>query len=157
MADLTTTLRNVGSAVAVIAGLAMVLSLGIGQVFQVIWNPDAVDDLGAAKITADTLAAYGGQIDIVDRVLTAMVGITLLGPAAFGVIRQSNKNWPVLNTVLKYSIPVSALLGLTAFSDVVGDIIMGDFDYSLVSDATAAYYLFITGMVAAAVGSLFRR
>ena len=57
MADLTTTLKNVGSAVAVIAGLAMVLSLGVGQVFQVIWNPDAVDDLGAAKITADTLAA----------------------------------------------------------------------------------------------------
>lgn len=140
---------QIGTAVAVIAGLWMALQLGIGEALTVVTDPTAV--------APETIASYGGQIDFVDRLATAGVFVTLLSGAGLGVLRASSDQYPFVNTVIRYTPVIIGLIGVTSFSGTVADIIQGDYVYSAFDDAQNAYHLFLTGSVVAALGSLLKK
>ena len=139
------TIVNVALTLAIVGAGWMALSLGAGQVYEVI-----TDD--TTNQTAETLAAFGGSISFEDRLMTFAAVLTLA--VGLGLIGISSNNPQVLNRVLRYYPWLVAVIGLVSFSEIVTDFIGGDYEFSVYDDAQNAYHLFIIGSVIAGIGNL---
>lgn len=133
MATITKQLAQVALTVAVVSGIIMALSLGVGEAVSVVIDPDSV--------STETNASFGGTVDFEDRIATAGVFAVVL--TALGAIGVSSSNPKFLNDLIRYAPLVVGLIGITSFSTEVSDILSGDFDYALVDDARASYLVFI--------------
>lgn len=145
--------KNVAMALAIVGGLWMALSLGIGEATQVIIDP--ID--AANPLDANTTAAYGGSVDFIDRIATAGVFVVLLGSAGFGFLTKSKGNPPFVNTLITYTPVIIGLIAFTAFSTEAFAAISGDRDWAAYSDATNGYILFLTSMMVAGFTSLLKK
>jgi uncharacterized membrane protein len=145
--------KNIAVALAIVGGLWMALSLGIGEAVQVVIDPA---DPGN-PLDANTTAAYGGSVDFIDRIATAGVFVTLLGSAGFGILTTSKNNPPFINTLVKYTPVIIGLVAFTAFSTEAFELISGDRVWANYSDATNGYILFLTSMMVAGIVSLLRK
>jgi len=145
--------KNIAVALAIVGGLWMALSLGIGEAVQVVIDPN---DPGN-PLDANTTAAYGGSVDFIDRIATAGVFITLLGSAGFGILTTSSNNPPFINTLVRYTPVIIGLVAFTAFSTEAFELISGDRVWANYSDATNGYILFLTSMMVAGLVSLLRK
>jgi uncharacterized membrane protein len=145
--------KNIAVALAIVGGLWMALSLGIGEAVQVVIDP--ADPLN--PLDANTTAAYGGSVDFIDRIATAGVFVTLLGSAGFGILTTSKNNPPFINTLVKYTPVIIGLVAFTAFSTEAFELISGDRVWANYSDATNGYILFLTSMMVAGIVSLLRK
>tara|TARA_R100001463_G_scaffold10005_2_gene29662 strand:+ start:2975 stop:3433 length:459 start_codon:yes stop_codon:yes gene_type:complete len=139
------TIVNVALTLAIVGAGWMVLSVGVGQTYEVVTGD-------TTNQTAETLAAYGGAISFEDRLMTFAAVLTL--GVGVGVIGISSSNPKVFNQVLRYYPWLVAIVGLVSFSDIVTDFISGDYDFALYDDAQNAYHLFIIGSVVAGIGNL---
>jgi len=142
-------LYQVSITVAVVAAAVMAFSIGLGEAFNVVVSPDDVVDV-------DTLAVYGGDIDLVDRIATLGAFVWILGPAGLAAVRARDLPGGVRG-VITYAPIVLGLIGLTTFSTEVGDIISGDYVWANYSDATAAFHLMLAASTGAAILGFFRR
>jgi uncharacterized membrane protein len=145
--------KNIAVALAIVGGLWMALSLGIGEAVQVVIDPA---DPGN-PLDANTTAAYGGSVDFIDRIATAGVFVTLLGSAGFGILTTSSNNPPFINTLVRYTPVIIGLVAFTAFSTEAFELISGDRVWANYSDATNGYILFLTSMMVAGIVSLLRK
>jgi uncharacterized membrane protein len=145
--------KNIAVALAIVGGLWMALSLGIGEAVQVVIDP--ADPLN--PLDANTTAAYGGSVDFIDRIATAGVFVTLLGSAGFGILTTSSNNPPFINTLVRYTPVIIGLVAFTAFSTEAFELISGDRVWANYSDATNGYILFLTSMMVAGIVSLLRK
>lgn len=145
--------KNIAVALAIVGGLWMALSLGIGEAVQVVIDPADT----ANPLDANTTAAYGGQVDFIDRIATAGVFVVLLGSAGFGLLTTSGGNPPFVNTLIRYTPVIVGLIAFTAFSTEAFELISGDRDWASYSDATNGYILFLTSMMVAGLTSLLRK
>ena len=145
--------KNIAVALAIVGGLWMALSLGIGEAVQVVIDPN---DPGN-PLDANTTAAYGGSVDFIDRIATAGVFVTLLGSAGFGILTTSSNNPPFINTLVRYTPVIIGLVAFTAFSTEAFELISGDRVWANYSDATNGYILFLTSMMVAGIVSLLRK
>lgn len=133
MSTITKQLAQVALTVAVVSGIIMALSLGVGEAVSVVIDPD--------NVSAETNASFGGSVSFEDRIATA--GVFAVTLTALGAIGVSSSNPRFLNDLIRYAPLVVGLIGITSFSTEVSDILSGDFDYSLVDDARASYLVFI--------------
>lgn len=145
--------KNVAMALAIVGGLWMALSLGIGEAVSVVVDPNDPAD----PLNQTTLDAYGGQIDFIDRIATAGVFVVLLGSAGFGLLTTSSGNPPFVNTLIRYTPVIVGLIAFTAFSTEAFELISGDRDWGSYSDATNGYILFLSSMMVAGIVSLLRK
>lgn len=145
--------KNVAMALAIVGGLWMALSLGIGEAVSVVVDPNDTAD----PLNQTTLDAYGGQIDFIDRIATAGVFVVLLGSAGFGLLTTSTGNPPFVNTLIRYTPVIVGLIAFTAFSTEAFELISGDRDWGSYSDATNGYILFLSSMMVAGIVSLLRK
>jgi hypothetical protein len=144
MATITKQLAQVALTVAVVSGIIMALSLGVGEAAQVVINPD--------NVSAETNASFGGTVSFEDRVATA--GVFAVSLTALGAISVSSSNPRFINDLIRYAPLVVGLIGITSFSTEVSDILSGDFDYATVDDARASYLVFIAMSTVTGVLSL---
>lgn len=149
----TNQIRNVALALAVLGGIWMALSLGLGQAAQVVLDPASTSN----PLDADTVAAYGGSVDFIDRIATGGVFVVLLGSAGLGILTPSKGNYPFVNTLIRYTPAIVGLVAFTAFSTEAFELISGDRDWGSYSDATNGYILFLTSMMVAGITSLLRK
>ena len=133
MATITKQLAQVALTVAVVSGIIMALSLGVGEAVSVVIDPD--------NVSAETNASFGGSVSFEDRIATA--GVFAVTLTALGAISVSSSNPRFINDLIRYAPLVVGLIGITSFSTEVSDILSGDFDYALVDDARASYLVFI--------------
>lgn len=153
MATWQNQVKNIAMALAIVGGLWMALSLGIGEAVSVVIDPnDPLDPLDS-----NTTAAYGGQVDFIDRIATAGVFVVLLGSAGFGLLTTSTGNPPFVNTLIRYTPVIVGLIAFTAFSTEAFELISGDRDWGSYSDATNGYILFLSSMMVAGIVSLLRK
>lgn len=145
--------KNIAVALAIVGGLWMALSLGIGEAVQVVIDPADPSN----PLDANTTAAYGGSVDFIDRIATAGVFVTLLGSAGFGILTTSSNNPPFINTLVRYTPVIIGLVAFTAFSTEAFELISGDRVWANYSDATNGYILFLTSMMVAGIVSLLRK
>ena len=139
-------------ALAVIGGLWMALSIGVGEALQVVVDP--ADPLN--PLDPNTTAAYGGNVDFIERVATAGVFVTILGAGGLGLLTVSSNNPPFINTVVRYAPVIIGLIAFTAFSDQVFELIQGDRDWAAANDGANAYILFLTASFVGGLVSLLR-
>lgn len=139
------TLRNVSTAVAVVAGIVMALTVGLGDVLNIIFQPD--------EVSASTAAELGG-IDFVDRLAVGGVVITLLGTAGLGVLTTSKANPPFLNEIVRNAPLILGFIALSAFSTEVFDVIQGNRTWSNYGDIANSYILFLAATFVAGVSSI---
>jgi len=141
--------KQIAMALSVIGGLWMALTVGLGDVFNIITDPASVD--------AATSASLGG-IDFIDRVAVAGVVVTLAGSAGLGLISVSGNNPPALNTILKFSPLIIGFVAFSAFGTEAWDLVTGNRTWSNFDDIQNSYMLFLaSSMVAGIVGLLDRR
>lgn len=145
--------QQIATAVAIIAGLWMVLSIGVGEVIQVVVDP--ADP--ANPLDANTTAAYGGQVDFVDRMATAGIAVVLLGSAGLGVLSTSSNNPPFLNTTIRYAPVILGLIAFSAFSTEVFELISGDRVWANYGDGANSYILFLAASLVSGFVSLLKR
>lgn len=142
------TLKNAATQLGIILGLmgsiVFAIELGVGEVWAIIAGND---------VTADTAAHFTGGIDFIDRVTVTLMGATIA--VGLGLVSVSRSNPQAVNTILRYAPWLGMAIGLTAFGSETMDIVSGDFDFSTVSDATAAMYVAVTGWVMSGIASFF--
>lgn len=148
MASWQSQIKNVATAIAVLSGIVMVLSVGVGEVLNVVIDPTGV--------TAETNATFGGSVDTIDRLAVVGVATTVLGTAGLGILTQGRNNPPFINTLLRYMPVIVGLIGFTAFSTEVSEILQGDRVWANFDDATNSYMLFLASSFVAGLVSLFR-
>lgn len=141
--------KQIAMALSVIGGLWMALTVGLGDVFNIITDPASVD--------AATAASLGG-IDFIDRVAVAGVVVTLAGSAGLGLISVSGNNPPALNTILRYAPLIIGFVAFSAFGSEAWDLVTGNRTWANYDDIQNSYMLFLaSSMVAGIVGLLDRR
>lgn len=151
MATWQTQVKNIAMAIAVLSGIVMALTIGIGEAAQVVINPNSVDN----PLDANTSAVFGPSgPDFVDRVAVLGVFVTILGGAGLAVITPGSSNPPFINSLLRNMPIVVGLIAFTAFSTEVFDIIQGNRDWSLYTDAVNSYMLFLASSFVAGLLSL---
>ena len=135
-------------ALAVVGGIWMALTVGLGDVFNIITNPDEVD--------AATSASLGG-IDFIDRVAVAGVVVTLLGGSGLALIGVSSNNPPFLNTIIRYAPVIIGFVAFSAFGTEVFDTITGNREWSAYDDVQNSYMLFLAGSLVSGLTTLLKR
>ena len=152
MATWQTQAKHVAMTIAVLSGIVMALTLGIGEAASVVLDPNDPTD----PLDANTTAVFGGTPDLVDRIAVLGVFDLVLGSAGLGIIGPTG-NPPFINNLVRWMPVVVGLIAFTAFSTEVFDIIQGDRDWSTYSDGQNSYMLFLASSFVAGLLSLFRR
>ncbi len=151
MATWQNQVKNIAMTVAVLSGIVMALTIGIGEAAQVVINPNSLEN----PLDANTSAVFGPSgPDFVDRVAVLGVFVTILGGAGLGLITPSSSNPVFINNLLRQMQVVVGLVAFTAFSTEVFDIIQGNRDWSLYTDAVNSYMLFLASSFVAGLLSL---
>jgi len=148
MATWQAELKQISMALAVVGGIWMALTVGLGDVFNIITNPDEVD--------ATTAASLGG-IDFIDRVAVAGVVVTLLGGSGLALIGVSSNNPPFLNTIIRYAPVIIGFVAFSAFGTEVFDTITGNREWSAYDDVQNSYMLFLAGSLVSGLTTLLKR
>lgn len=141
-------LKQIATALAVVGGIWMALTVGLGDVFNIITNPDEVDPTTAASL---------GGIDFIDRVAVAGVVVTLLGSSGLALLSVSSSNPPFLNTIIRYAPVIIGFIAFSAFGTEVFDTITGNREWSTFDDVQNSYMLFLASSLVAGLTSLLRR
>lgn len=152
MATWQTQVKNIAMTVAVLSGIVMALTIGIGEAAQVVINPNDT----ANPLDTNTTAVFGGTPDLIDRIAVLGVFVTILGTAGLGIIRPSDGP-PFVSNLIRWMPVVVGLIAFTAFSTEVFDIIQGNRDWSLYTDGQNSYFLFLASSFVVGLLSLFRR
>lgn len=148
MATWQAQLKQISMALAVVGGIWMALTVGLGDVFNIITNPNEVD--------AATAASLGG-IDFIDRVAVAGVVVTLLGGSGLALIGVSSNNPPFLNTIIRYAPVIIGFVAFSAFGTEVFDTITGNREWSAYDDVQNSYMLFLAGSLVSGLTTLLKR
>lgn len=142
MATLTSQLKTVAMGLALVASVALILGMGIGESFTVVVNPDNAD-------TA-TNATFGGDIDIVDRITVAGAWITAL----VGVGALTTTGNRSLDAIVRTTPIWVGLIGLTQFATDVQNTLNGDMDFSALDDNYSAFIVYVSMSVVAGILSV---
>lgn len=149
MSSLWMQIRNIALTVTVLSALFFVLSIGIGETYDVIVNP--TDDAGASNLEAETLAAYGGSVDFIERVGTLGMVVIALGPAGLAAFKSRGNGSKIIDQVVQYALPIVAVIAAVNMTDSVMDILQGDRVWDSFSDESNAWNL---GNAAAVVAGI---
>ena len=142
-------IRNIALTVTVLSALFFVLSIGIGETYDVIVNP--TDDTGASNLEAETLDAYGGTVDFIERVGTLGMVVIALGPAGLAAFKRNGNGSKIIDQVVQYALPIVAVIAAVNMTDSVMDILQGDRVWDSFSDESNAWNL---GNAAAVVAGI---
>ena len=129
---------TLGLLLAFVGSAWLIVDVGVGETLDVITND-------SGNLTAATVTTFGGDVGFADRIV--MIGAwltTLIGIGALGV---SGSNPRVVNQIFKFYTLILGLIGFIEFSDVVGEMIGGSYDFDAVSDGQNALAIFVTGSV----------
>ena len=149
MSSLWMQIRNIALTVTVLSALFFVLSIGIGETYDVIVNP--TDDTGASNLEAETLDAYGGTVDFIERVGTLGMVVIALGPAGLAAFKRNGNGSKIIDQVVQYALPIVAVIAAVNMTDSVMDILQGDRVWDSFSDESNAWNL---GNAAAVVAGI---
>jgi len=142
MVTLQNQLKTVAMGLALVASVALIFGVGIGESFAVVVNP--------SEVSADTNTTFGGSVEIVDRI--AVVGAWITALTGLGALTTTgNRN---LDTIVRTTPIWIAVVAITQFATDVQNVLQGDFDFSTADDNYGAFLIYLTMSTIAGVLSL---
>ena len=137
---------TLGLILAFVGSAVLILDTGVGQTYDVITN-DTKD------ITQETMNTFGGSVGFADRIVMVGAWITVLtGIGAIGVGSQHPR---AFNAILRSYPLVLGLVGFIEFSDIINDMVSGNYDFDTRSDGQNALNVFVTGSFIAGLAAVF--
>lgn len=135
-------LKTVAMGLALVASVALIFGVGIGESFAVVVNP--------AEVSADTNTTFGGSVEIVDRI--AVVGAWITALTGLGALTTTgNRN---LDTIVRTTPIWVAVVAITQFATDVQNVLQGDFDFSTADDNYGAFLIYLTMSTVAGILSI---
>lgn len=142
MVTLQNQLKTVAMGLALVASVALIFGVGIGESFAVVVNP--------SEVSADTNTTFGGSVEIVDRI--AVVGAWITALTGLGALTTTgNRN---LDTIVRTTPIWIAVVAITQFATDVQNVLQGDFDFSTADDNYGAFLIYLTMSTVAGILSL---
>lgn len=142
MVTLQNQLKTVAMGLALVASVALIFGVGIGESFAVVVNP--------SEVSADTNTTFGGSVEIVDRI--AVVGAWITALTGLGALTTTgNRN---LDTIVRTTPIWIAVVAITQFATDIQSVLQGDFDFSTADDNYGAFLIYLTMSTVAGVLSL---
>lgn len=148
------TLRNVASLAVLataITALIFALDIGLGEHLNVIIDPDNVTD----PLAPETLAAFGGSVGVLDRIVALGMVFTIIGAGGLSLYSAGRGDPGVLRNAQMWMPWLVGAIGLIAFSETSWDILTGEFDYAGGDSANNMYLTYIAFSMVSAVLGLF--
>lgn len=135
-------------ALALMVGGALwtIAEIGVKESYTVVTNPHEA----SAESNATFSANATNPISFDERAMVAGAWLVILGPAGVGALTVSRKNYPFINTAIRYGPLAVGFLGIVTLGTQIGDVISGDYDWSA-SGVTDGYHAFITFATGAAI------
>lgn len=166
MSDLWKQVRNISATVLVLSALFYVLSIGIGTTYDVVFDPEEVEN-NAAALSADptnetlidaaeALDSFGGQIDFVERIGVLGMVVIALSPLGLGAVKYRGNGSKVIDQTVQYALPIVALIAFVTMSDTVMEVINGDRVWENFGDATNAWILGNTAALVSGIAAFLQ-
>ena len=122
------------SVISVVASVAFILGVGLGDIWEVVIDP------AEARLNPDTLADFGGDIGALDRLMAvASLGVVLFGIGAVSFSKRDG----ILYDFQTYLPWIIGLVGIVGFYDIMSDVLSDSWDYAANTDNYNAYAVFI--------------
>tara|TARA_R100000406_G_scaffold39380_1_gene26289 strand:- start:938 stop:1420 length:483 start_codon:yes stop_codon:yes gene_type:complete len=138
---------TLGLLLAFVGSAWLIVDTGVGQTYDVITN-DTKD------LTQDTLTTFGGSVGFADRIVMIGAWITVL--TGIGAVSASSMGSNRAFAAILKSYPlVLGLVGFIEFSDVINDMVSGEYDFDASSDGQNALNVFITGSFITGLAAVF--
>ena len=137
---------TLGLILAFVGSAVLILDTGVGQTYDVITN-DTKD------ITQETMNTFGGSVGFADRIVMVGAWITVL--TGIGAIGVGSQNPRAFNAILRSYPLVLGLVGFIEFSDIINDMVSGNYDFATRSDGQNALNVFVTGSFIAGLAAVF--
>ena len=132
--DLFNNATRVLSVISIVASVAFILGVGLGDLWEVVASP------ADARMNPDTLADFGGDIGALDR----LMAVASLGVVAFGIGAISfSKKDGVLYDFQTYLPWIIGLVSIVGFYDIMTDVLSDNWAYSANTDNYNSYVVFI--------------
>ena len=148
MKDTWSSIGKVAISLAVVASVWFVLEIGLGETYTAITDPTGA--------SAATQTAFGGSIDFVERIATFAMGMVVLGPLGVGALKASRTNPEVVNTAIKFALPIAGLICVVTMTDTLTEFIQGDRVWANFNDAQNAWALAMCSAAVAGIASFIR-
>lgn len=137
---------TLGLLLAFVGSAWLIVDTGVGQTYDVITND-------SANLTQETVATFGGSVGFADRIVMIGAWITVL--TGLGAISVSSTNPRAFNAILKSYPLILGLVGFIEYSDIIGDMVNGSYDFDASSDGQNALNVFVTGGFIAGLAQVF--
>jgi hypothetical protein len=148
------TLRNVASLAVLataITALIFALDIGLGEHLNAIIDPDDPVD----PLAAETMAAFGGDVGVLDRIVALGMVFTIVGAGGLSLYSAGRGDPGVIRNAQMWMPWLVGAIGLVAFTETSWDIITGEFDFSAGNSANNMYLTYIAFSMVTAVLGLF--
>ena len=122
------------SVISVIASIAFIFGVGLGDLWEVVANPTD------ARLNPDTLADFGGDIGALDRIMAFASIATVV--FSLGIVSFSRKD-KTLYDIQTYLPWIIGLVGVVGFYDIMTDVLSDTWDYAANTDNYNSYVVFV--------------
>ena len=140
-------ITGLASLIASLSALLFLWFLGIGESVQVLRD--------ASLVTPATLAAFGGTIGFLDKVIVFTIWATAIGGSGLALYSTSRESPDVMIAIERNLPMIIGIVGLVGFYDMVSDMIQGNRTWGTFTDVQNAYNVFIGMSVVTAVLQFF--
>lgn len=166
MATLWTQIRNLSATVLVLSALFFVLSIGLGTTYDVVFDPDMVEQ-NALNLSTDptnqtlidaneAVDAFGGDIDFVERIGVLGMVLIALSPLGLGAVKYRGNGAKIIDQAVQYAVPIVALIAFITLSDATMEVINGDRVWENFNDASNAWILGNTMAIVSGIASFLK-
>jgi len=139
--------------IAVLAGFALVLTIGVGDSINVIQNDTGNLTAGSTAYTTFNTNATAG-FDLPDRAIVLGAWLVVLGPAGIGAITMSGASTGIGRKAVQWAVPFVAVVSAVGFYDLASDVLFNSYDWSAAGDGAAALAAFCAAGMVAGAGQL---
>jgi hypothetical protein len=137
---------SLGLVLTFIGSIGLILTVGVGESVTVVFDPD--------NATADSNATFGSDISIPDRLVMVGAVVSLLGPIGFGVI-STKTGGPAVGRIIRLMPLALGFVGAIEFSDIVLEMVQGDYIWGAGSAGADWLAVFITGATVGGIATAF--
>jgi hypothetical protein len=156
MAEWTRTVQNVAVAITVLSGIVMIAYLGVGEVANVVLQPDQVTAATNTSFGGESAPGAGDAISYAERAMVIGLAGVVLGSAGLGLLSTSSSNPRFINDFIRYAPLLLAGVAVITVGSTVWEVIQGNHVWS--NDTGADSFLLAqTAAVVAGAMSLLRR